>query len=313
MPQCGIADFPAWVLDMLKGNGSSAVSEAGSREDAQGRALSAPGFLRCELVYEGRRNFIYRAWRDAGTCAIVKTPAADPLGPYEIARIQYEYAVLSVLEIPGVPRPLSLEHQGRRPLLVLHDAGPCNLLQALDGKPYPLGQFLEAAAALTRVVGAVHSRGFVHRDICPENIVCADGGPADLTLVDFDRVMPLAHADTSGMPGEQFTGTLPYSSPEQSGSSGHAVDYRTDYYSLGATFYEMLTGNPPFAAADEAEYAGGPLTGRAIAPHERNREVPPRLSEIALRLLERSPHERYQSAEEILEALASVTSSAART
>jgi serine/threonine protein kinase len=310
MPQCGVADLPAWVLDMPKGNGSSAVSEAGSRDDAQGRAFSVPGFVRCELVYEGRRNCIYRAWRDGGTHAIVKTPVADPLGPYEIARVQYEYAVLSVLDIPGVSRPLALERQGRRPLLVLNDAGPRNLLQALDGKPYPLGQFVQAAAALTGIVGAVHARGFVHRDVCPENIVCAQG-KADFTLVDFDRVMPLAHADTSGMPGEQFTGTLPYSSPEQSGSSGHAVDYRTDYYSLGATFYEMLTGNPPFAAADEAEYAGGLLTGRAIAPHERNREVPRQLSEIVLRLLERSPQERYQSAEEILEALATVTFSAA--
>jgi serine/threonine protein kinase len=89
------------------------------------------------------------------------------------------------------------------------------------------------------------------------------------------------------------------------------VDYRTDYYSLGATFYEMLTGSPPFAAEDEAQYAQGELTGRAVAPHERNAEVPPALSDIVLRLLARLPQERYQSAEEILCDLRALTSSAA--
>lgn len=271
-------------------------------------SLAVSGYTQWDLIYEGRRNALYRVRQRDGSAAIVKTPAAEPLGPYEVARIQYEYAALTALDVAGVARPLGLAQLGRRPLLVLEDAGQKNLLQTLEGKPYPVGKFLNAAIALTRTVGAVHERGFVHRDLCPENIVCADE-KTGLTLVDFDRVMPMAHADTAGLPGEQFLGTLPYASPEQHGTSGHVVDYRTDYYSLGATFYEMLTGVPPFDAADEALFLEGQLSGRAVPPHERNRQVPPGLSRIVLRLLAPSPDERYVSAAAIETALQAVLTS----
>jgi serine/threonine protein kinase len=297
---------------MEAGGKGAVVSDSNGSADARGRVLAIPGYLRWELVYEGRRNAIYRAFGGDGVQAIVKTPAADPLGAYEAARLQYEYAALSAIDVEGVVKPLALRHLGRRPVLVLEDAGPRNLLQYLDGKPLTLAQAVAAAIALTQTVAAVHEHGFVHRDICPENIVCDETG-VRLTLVDFDRAMPIAHADTAGMPGEQFTGTLPYSSPEQSGSSGRAVDYRTDYYSLGATFYEILTGSPPFAASDEAEYAHGQLIGRAVPPHERNAQMPALFSDIVLRLLARLPDERYQSAEAIVSDLRSITFSAAPT
>ncbi len=95
----------------------------------------------------------------------------------------------------------------------------------------------------------------------------------------------------------RLEGTLAYVSPEQTGRTGRSVDSRSDLYSLGASFYEMLTGVPPFATQDAVELVHAHIARRPRPPHELNSEVPPAISLIVLKLLEKEPEQRYQTAD----------------
>ena len=113
--------------------------------------------------------------------------------------------------------------------------------------PLAAAEVTAVSLALARAVAAMHRRGVVHRDISPANIMLRDG---QLTLIDF------ALATTSAATRPEFThpseivGTLPYLAPEQTGRTGRPADQRADLYAIGATLYELATGEPPFGAGD---------------------------------------------------------------
>ena len=161
--------------------------------------------------------------------------------------------LVSLAGLPGVARALALEENAGLPLLVLDDAGPMALGEWLERRPMELAAFLPLALRMAETVAALHARGVVHRDVNPSNIVL-DAGGEHPTLVDFGAAATLAgvspaRADLSGT----LAGTLPYMAPEQTGRMGRVVDHRADLYALGATYYQMLTGAPPFTSTDPVE------------------------------------------------------------
>lgn len=148
---------------------------------------------------------------------------------------------------------------------------------------------------LCRALAEVHRRGLVHRDLKPSNVLIAKDGPCKLT--DFGIVKDL---DPSQDPflSTTLVGTWAYASPEQIG--GQPVDHRSDLYSLGVILFATLTGKRPFVANDMAGYLSLHRERTAPAPSQINPQVPAHLDEICLRLLQKSPSERYQSALEVL-------------
>ena len=148
---------------------------------------------------------------------------------------------------------------------------------------------------LCRALAAVHRRGLVHRDLKPSNVLINRDGVCKLT--DFGIVKDL---DPSSDPAMSTTlvGTWAYASPEQ--ITGNPIDHRCDLYSLGVILFAMLTGKRPFVAKDMAGYLQLHRDRPAPAPSDVNQEVPPHLDEICRRLLQKSPRDRFQSAQEIL-------------
>jgi predicted ATPase/signal transduction histidine kinase len=144
----------------------------------------------------------------------------------------------------------------------------------------------------------VHARGVVHRDINPFNWVVAEN--RTLTLIDFDGATAPSGMDTSIASPPQSAGLLLYMSPEQTGRMNRLVDHRSDLYGLGATFYEMLTGGPPFPLRDPIELMHAHLALAPVSPSHKHLTIPAALSGIVLKLLAKMPEERYQSAEAVV-------------
>jgi signal transduction histidine kinase/predicted ATPase len=205
-------------------------------------------------------------------------------GPGAVRRIRHEREVLSRLAgIPGVPR---LAPAQSRQTLILEDDGGV----PLDRGRLAVPLLLKIAADLAVTLAAVHRAGVVHRDVTPANVVLA-GRPL---LIDFDLALAgRPETDEEGGP----VGTLGYLAPEQTGRIGPLVDSRADLYGLGATLYTLAAGEPPFTGDDPLELVRDTLV-RAPEPVARRRPgLPPRLSEIIMRLLEKDPGRRYQSAD----------------
>lgn len=235
----------------------------------------------------------------AGASGLIRKEFVGADGPVRLSR---EVRALRRLgEVPGVPRLVRVDEDGQA--LVMEDLGgrPLGELgaQFRDGTA-GLGALVRLAADLARIMGAIHRAGVIHRDLSPANVLVAGDRPL---VIDFDLAVLLEDPDTD--PGE-VVGTLPYLAPEQTGRTAGPVDSRADLYALGAVVYELAVGHPPFGAGTDdplalvhAHLAVAPRPPAEVAP-----QVPPTLSAIILRLLEKEPDRRYAGADGLAHDLA---------
>ena len=211
-----------------------------------------------------------------------------------LERLEHENALKLELDVAWAARPMELCRYHDSLALVLEDPGG-ELLERLLGRPLELTRFLRIAIPLSSALRGVHERGLVHRDIKPANVL-ADlaGGGAWLTGFGIASRLPREHR--SPAPPRAITGTLAYMAPEQTGRMNRSIDARSDLYSLGVTFYEMLTGTLPFEAGDPFEWVHCHIARQPPPPSERVPAVPLQLSAIVMKLLAKTPEERYQTA-----------------
>ncbi|HEX8824749.1 MAG TPA: ATP-binding sensor histidine kinase [Archangium sp.] len=163
------------------------------------------------------------------------------------------------------------------------------------GQPFELSRLLPLAVSLVATLAEVHRRGVIHKDIKPANVLLSAAG--QVWLIDFGLAtsQQLEHVEASA--AALVEGTPPYMSPEQSGRMNRAVDYRTDFYSLGVVLYQLLTGELPFRGKDALEWVHAHIAQAPMPPSQRVPSVPPLLSAVVLKLLGKAAEERYQSAE----------------
>ena len=144
-------------------------------------------------------------------------------------------------------------------------------------------------------IGQLHGRGLIHKDIKPANVL-VDSETGRVRLTGFGIASRLPRERQSPEPPEFIAGTLAYMAPEQTGRVNRSIDSRSDLYSLGVTFYEMLTGSLPFAASDAMEWVHCHIARQPSAPSERQSNVPAAVSAITMKLLSKTAEERYQTA-----------------
>ena len=166
---------------------------------------------------------------------------------------------------------------------------------ALSGQPMEIGRFLRLAVALSAALGRLHGRGLIHKDIKPANVL-VDSATGQVWLTGFGIASRLPRERQSPEPPEFIAGTLAYMAPEQTGRVNRSIDSRSDLYSLGVTFYEMLTGSLPFTASDPMEWVHCHIARQPATPSERLRNVPTAVSAITMKLLSKTVEERYQTA-----------------
>ncbi len=263
------------------------------------------GYTRGETVYEGPSTVVYRALDAETTPVVVKTFAKAYPAPAEVARLEHEFDLGKDLRIPGVVRYHRLHTHAGSCTLVMEDFGGSSLTEHLREGPLALADFLALAPNVAIALGALHERDIVHKDLSPGNIYW-NRATGEAKVGDLGLASLIPRSKQSLVNPKRLQGTLPYISPEQTGRMNRAIDYRTDLYSLGATFFELLCGRPPFEESDAMALIHAHIAKAPPVPAEL-REMPRALSDVVLRLLAKTAEERYQSAEGLsadLEAIA---------
>jgi predicted ATPase len=211
-----------------------------------------------------------------------------------VNRLAHEFELREYLGSTWALRPLEfVRDRGQAMLIVDYSGG--EPLGRLIGEPMEVGRFLRLAVALAAALRELHGRGIIHKDIKAANIL-VDAEIGHVWLTGFGIASRLPRERQRPDPPEFIAGTLAYMAPEQTGRVNRSIDSRSDLYSLGITFYEMLTGSLPFAAYDAMEWVHCHIARQPPAPSERLRSVPAPVSAIAMKLLSKTAEERYQTA-----------------
>lgn len=248
-----------------------------------------------QLLREDDGFVLYRGISDDGNNTVLMKVSVSTASSHErLQRLESELSLADRLESGWAAKPLALERHDGETLLLLTDGGGLPLSSSGEGA-FDTGFFLSVAVSVTTALRKAHSRGVVHKDLRPANVLIDTSGKAWLT--GFGKAAPVgAASEASGdLQGSQLN-SLPYIAPEQTGRIKRSVDTRSDLYALGVVFYEMLTGELPFVAVDAVEWVHAHVARRPIPPHQRNDTVPPVLERIVLKLLAKRPDDRYQTA-----------------
>lgn len=258
--------------------------------------ISVPGFALGDKLYESARTIVWRARRERdGASVVLKMPKADRPSPEESARYRREHEIASRIHKAHVVRSLDLQTVRGRPVDVFDDIGGQSLKRAMPAGGFGLAEGLAIAAAIAEGIGEIHACDVIHKDINPSNVVF-NRSTGEVQVIDFGISTVLSRESPALKSPDVIEGTLPYMSPEQTGRMNRVLDYRSDFYSFGATLYELFTGAPPFTGGDALEILHRHLTEAPVPAHERDPSVPRAVSDITGKLLSKTAEERYQSA-----------------
>ena len=251
------------------------------------------GYRVIERLRESGHATFYRAIDSAERPAILEVLSGSPPDVRDVERFENEYRVASGLVTDAIVHPVALGLYQGKPAIA-REVIRGSSLDNLCGLPMPAGQFLTLAIGAVRALRELHALGIIHRDIKPESLM-VDQRSGQVRLGDLGLATWQNRESAAGSSPDLIEGTLAYMSPEQTGRMNRTVDQRSDLYSLGMTYYEMLTGTLPFAPADPLEWVHCHIAQLPRPAVEVTPGVPSMLSLIVDHLLAKSPEDRYQS------------------
>jgi len=247
---------------------------------------------------------IYRAVRKFDKIlVIIKTLKKDYPKIEETASLLHEYEIVKNISSERIVKVYDIERYKQSFALILEDFGGESLQELLATRKLKLKEFLNVAIQLSLILDEINQQKIIHKDIKPSNIIIHPK-TLQVKLTDFGvatRLTKETNTFKKNLWGRHnnsqlLEGTLAYVSPEQTGRMNRPIDYRSDFYSLGVTFYEMLTGKLPFQAEDSLELIHCHIAKTPIVPHKINPEIPQAVSAIVMKLLAKNAEDRYQSA-----------------
>jgi predicted ATPase/signal transduction histidine kinase/tRNA A-37 threonylcarbamoyl transferase component Bud32 len=263
-------------------------------------SLKIPGYDLTEIIHEGANTVIYRGiTQPEAQPVILKILKADYPTFEDIARLKHEYKMTENLDIEGIVKVLRLENHKNRLALVFEDFGGQSLKQVLSHQKLEIVNFLSVAIQLAQALVLLHKNHIIHKDIKPANIII-NQLTGQVKVTDFSISSRLHKEIPQLVNPNQLEGTLAYMSPEQTGRMNRPVDYRSDFYSLGITFYEILTGYLPFQSNDPLELVHCHLARQALPIRDLKPEVPAVICSIVMKLMAKNAEDRYQSASGLL-------------
>ncbi len=256
--------------------------------------FALPGFVVCRALRSSALERSYELAREGdGRIFVARSRAFDD--PLQQQRAWQQLEQLRELELDGVARLVRVERVGKSVISLAERAPGIGLDERSRGHPLALGELLAIAEQLSRILMQLHARLPLHGDLRPATIAI-DSEIRQVTLVDagigrvFEQGQTLIHE-------HDFLDTrLPYVAPEQLGRSPTPPDGRADLHALGVTLYELATGRRPFTASTVSELVRAQLVRRPRPPQELRPGLPPTLALIIMKLLEKQPDQRYQSA-----------------
>ncbi len=267
-------------------------------------AANLSGYQITEQLYAGTRTIVYRAIRTSNKYPVVIKLLRNEYPKFnEIVGFRNQYTIAKNLDFPSIIKPLSLEAYGNSYALVMEDFGGISLSTYLktetdknqSSNSLSLTEFLNLALQLTDILNYLYQNRVIHKDIKPANILI-NPETKQVKLIDFSISSLLPRETQEIQNANALEGTLAYLSPEQTGRMNRGIDYRSDFYSLGITYYELLTGKLPFVSEDAMQLVHCHLAKQSTPIHQVNPKIPLVLSQIVSKLMAKNAENRYQSA-----------------
>lgn len=258
--------------------------------------MNVPGYQIDEVILDDAHFIVCYARSDLDSRRVLLKIVKDGHRTMlENAKLLHEQQMLTRLNMPHVIRPLSLVSQGHCLILVSEWIGGVTLRKYYRSRGVPIPAFLSLARRTARVLEMLHEQGVVHMNIRPDTIV-VEPASQRIYLTGFGHALRTAGGGEPNLSMPLMEGSPPYMAPERTGRTERTIDGRTDLYSLGITFYEMLAGRLPFQAREPLEWAHAHLAQSPLPLRGDRTDVPPFLADVIMKLLAKTPDERYQSA-----------------
>ncbi|MEH2453754.1 ATP-binding sensor histidine kinase [Nostoc sp.] len=276
--------------------------------------VTIPGYQVKEQLYNGSKTLVYRGYRETDSLPVVIKLLKNPYPGFgELVQFRNQYTIAKNLNSPLIIQTYSLEPYQNGYVLVMEDFGGISLKEWGTGSSLRnLAEFLQIAIALCNTLDILYHQRIIHKDIKPANILI-NPETKQVKIIDFSIASLLPRETQTLINPNLLEGTLAYISPEQTGRMNRGIDYRTDFYSVGVTFYELLTGELPFQSNDPMELvhchiaklppnmnkyhmhkAPFPYQGEGCG--EVDFPIPQVLCDIVMKLMAKNAEDRYQSA-----------------
>lgn len=258
--------------------------------------IDMAGYTAPEKIYESSGSIIFRSIRLSDHQSVVlKRLKNEWPTPDEVARFVVEFEMTRCVADDGVIHAFGLEKCRQTLMMVLEDVGGRSLADHLVEHRLGVEEALSLMIRLGGIIGGLHQKNIVHKDINPSNIIWNPETDV-LKLIDFGVSTFQAGESGRAMNQDLLVGTLEYISPEQTGRIYRGVDHRSDLYSFGVTCFELLTGQRPFQSKDTLALVHSHIARTPVPPHTLDSHIPEMVSRIVMKLMAKTPEERYQSA-----------------
>jgi len=254
------------------------------------------GYQLAEILHQTASTAVYQAIRELDSLpVIIKLLQAEYPTLKEIERLKHEYEIARDLNLPGAIKPYDLVNYKNGLALILEDFGGQSLKKIITYGKVEIIDFLFLAIRIAEILGDLHTNQIIHKDIKPQNIIY-NPKTLEVKITDFSIAARLSRGTKCLSTANSLEGTLAYISPEQTGRTNRAIDYRTDLYSLGVTFYEILTNQLPCPYNDPLELVHCHIAKTPPLINQINPEIPAVIAGLVAKLLAKTPEDRYQSA-----------------
>jgi predicted ATPase/class 3 adenylate cyclase len=257
-----------------------------------------PGHLVLERICDSFPHVIFKAQRKKDQAEVaIKTLAGQFPKRENIASIKREFSILKKVQGEDIIKANELIPFGNGNLAISMEMFGISISQFLESQPIgylSVNVFFDLALKIVDALSLIHKSGVIHKDLTVRNIL-VDPLSLEIRIIDFSASSELAREHQDGNLSKTIAGSLPFMSPEQTGRMNRDIDYRTDYYALGMTFYQMLSGKYPFEANDALEWVHCHIGRKPIPLIQSNPKVPKSLSQLVAKLISKNAEERYQS------------------
>ncbi|KAF3890786.1 AAA family ATPase [Tolypothrix bouteillei VB521301] len=267
--------------------------------------VNLTGYFISQQIYSGHKTVVYRGIREVDRQpVIIKRMRSEYPNFRELIQFRNQFVITKNLNLEGVIKTYSLERYKNSYVLVMEDFGGISLKDYVKNyvcdNQHPcyggsVDEFLETAIQIVSALEGLYRSRIIHKDIKPANILIHPM-TKQVKLIDFSIASLLPRETQTLTCPNVLEGTLAYLSPEQTGRMNRGIDYRSDFYSLGVTLFEMLTGQLPFASNDAMELIHAHIAQTPPLVHHIAPTISPTVSAIVNKLMAKNAEDRYQSA-----------------
>ncbi len=245
-----------------------------------------------EKIFYDEKTVVYKALRVSDNLPVtIKQINTSYPDLSHIIRIKQEYELNQMIQSKYVIKIFEMKEIDNLPILIMEDYSNQSLKQFFCSNKPTLVEFLKIAIEITQAISEIHKSNIIHNAISSDNIIVDN----EIKITNFSIATLIGKSDRTIDNFQKIDGNVSYISPEQTGRMNRSVDYRTDFYSLGITLYEVLLGYLPFQAEDDMGMMYCHLAKEPLPPCHAQKQIPKAISDIIMKLLEKMSENRYQS------------------